>query len=935
MKTKIFAGITLFITLLNSTGIAHAVPTTDRLYLSGHDRDDAVRWEFRCSTDGRAAGEWSTIPVPSNWEMKGFGTFSYHEDKPADIGEYRHKFKVPATWLDQRVFLVFDGAMTDTTARINGQQVGPTHRGGFYRFKYEVTSLLKLGAENLLEVTVAETSSDESVNRAERTGDYWNFGGIFRPVSLEAVPMQFIERVALDARSDGRFNADVFVNGQGDATKIVAQICQLDGKPVGPPFSTAIESTGVTRIQTMIASPKQWTAETPNLYLVDFQLLSGERIVHRQRERFGFRTIEVRKADGIYLNGQRIVLQGVNRHSFNPESGRCLTENDHREDIRLMKEMNMNAVRMSHYPPDKRFLELCDELGLYVLDELAGWQKHYSEDAGRPLVAEMIQRDVNHPSILFWDNGNEGGWEPALDSDFSKWDPQHRTVLHPWDVLNGINTSHYRDYAQTVIMAKGDFVGPRKGKNPQPDTGPFIYMPTEFLHALYDGGAGASMEDYWNVMRNSPLAGGGFIWAFIDEGVKRPDTGKIDVQGNQAPDGILGPYREKEASFYTIKELWSPIVIAERELPADFDGTLSLENRYGFTDASACKFSWQLLRMPAPGKKTFTPVVVTGDVATSPALSPGQRGKLKLSLPKTFRDADVLTLRVDDPHGRELWTTTWPLPGLTRFGALPEQVVNSATAVVSETDSMIKIAAGSLQVEFSKTTGLLQHVLRDGISFSLANGPRLAVGEAKLEKLETRCEGADAIVTASYSGALKSVVWRVRPNGWLDCEFTYTAEKPSPYLGVCFDYPESLVKAKRWIGEGPYRTWQNRRRGTTLGAWENDYNDTITGYAGWVYPEFKGCFAGVRWITLDTREGPITTVIHTDDLYVQVLTPSFPPDELQKASAVHLPKAGLAFLHEIPAVGEKFHPAETHGPQSQLHPVRDCYRGKVSFRFGD
>ena len=934
MKNVNFVGAILFGLLSLSMVRADITPKSEKLFLSGHDLDDAVRWEFRC-TNGPKADQWSTIPVPSNWEMHGFGTFSYHEDKPADIGEYRHRFNVPATWAGRRIFLVFDGAMTDTTARLNGQQVGPTHRGGFYRFKYEVTSLLHPGAENLLEATVAETSSDESVNRAERTGDYWNFGGIFRPVWLEAVPKQFIERVAIDARADGNISLDTIVNGAGEATEAVAQIRQLDGKPVGSAFSTKLSADGPTRLQAKMESPKTWSAETPNLYQVDVQLRAGEKILHAYTERFGFRTFEVRKGDGFYLNGQRIVLQGANRHSFNPDSARCLTEKDHREDIRLMQEMNMNAVRMSHYPPDARFLELCDELGLYVLDELAGWQKHYSADAGRPLVAEMVQRDVNHPSILFWDNGNEGGWEPALDGEFPKWDPQHRTVLHPWDVLNGVNTAHYRGYEETAAMAKGEFVGKRRGNLPMEETGPFIFMPTEFLHALYDGGGGAGLEDYWNVMRSSPHAGGGFIWAFVDEGVKRPDTGLIDVQGNQAPDGILGPYREKEASFYTIKELWSPIVILERELPADFDGTLSLENRYGFTNTSACKFTWQLLHLPSPDEKSFTPVVDAEGVADSPSIAPGQRGKLSLKLPANWRAGDTLSLRVEDAKQRELWTSTWPLPGMARFRSLPQRSTGTAKAVSSETVDAIKIVAGDLSVTFSKTTGRLQAVSRGGKDFSLANGPRLAVGEATLEKLETRNENTDVIVTATYAGALKTVVWRVRANGWLDCEYAYTADKPSPYLGVCFDYPESLVKAKRWVGEGPYRTWQNRRRGTPLGAYENAYNDTITGYSGWVYPEFKGCFAGVRWLTLDTKEGALTTMIGSNDLYVQVLTPSFPSEEAQRHAVIKLPAAGLAFLHEIPAVGEKGRPVQEHGPQSQLHPVRDIYRGKVSFHFGD
>lgn len=920
--------------LLLSAVLAQAGVQTERLYLSGHDRDDAVRWAFRCATDGKPAGEWSTIPVPSNWEMHGFGTLSYHKDSPADVGEYRHNFTVPSRWTGQRVFLVFGGAMTDTTAKLNGQQVGPIHRGGFYQFEYEVTSLIRFDQPNQLEVTVAETSSEASVNRAERTGDYWNFGGIFRPVWLEAVPTQFIERVAIDARANGSFTANVVINGTGNAEEVVAQVRQLDGKPVGKPFAAKVVDGEIVQVNSIIVKPNLWTAETPNLYYVDFELRTEGKATHSLRERFGFRTFEVRKGDGFYLNGQKIVLQGANRHSFHPESGRCLAEKDHREDIRLMQEMNMNAVRMSHYPPDKRFLELCDELGLYVLDELAGWQKFYSAEAGRPLVAEMIQRDVNHPSILFWDNGNEGGWQMALDADYAKWDPQQRPVLHPWDLFQGINTSHYRNYDHTVLMAKGGFLEKHRDGRPLTETGSFIYMPTEFLHGLYDGGAGAGMEDYWNVMRTSPYAGGGFIWALVDEGVKRPDTGKIDLQGNAAPDGILGPYREKEASFYTIKELWSPVVVGERALPKDWDGTLSLENRYGFTNTSACKFSWELQRMPLPGRKSFAPEIVAKGSAVSPQIAPRQRGKLKLDLPAKWAEADVLALKIEDPKGRELWTATWGLPGNGLPKAATEIGAYGNKAELSETAGAIQIKAGNLTAEFSKTTGQLQNVLHGGTHFSLTNGPRVAVGGAKLESIKATEDGTSVVIQAMFSGAMKSVEWRVHADGGIDCEFAYTADKPSPYLGVCFDYPEELVKSKRWVGEGPYRVWQNRRRGVSLGAWENDYNDTITGYSGWVYPEFKGCFAGVRWLELETREGTITTVVHTDDLYVQVLTPSFPPAELQKASAIQMPQAGLAFLHVIPAMGEKFQPAETHGPQSQLHPVREIYRGKVSFRFG-
>src|ERR1017187_4809977 len=192
---------------------------TQRQYLSGHDKDDAVPWKFFC-TAGAQSGFWTNIPVPSNWELHGFGTLNYHGESTntfAEQGRYERDFAVPPDWSQRRVFLVFDGVMTDTHADINGQSAGLEHQGGFYLFKYEVTKLLKFNATNRLEVLVHKRSANASVNEAERRGDYWLFGGIYRPVYLEAVPQQFIQRVAIDARADGAFAMDVFVDGATSA----------------------------------------------------------------------------------------------------------------------------------------------------------------------------------------------------------------------------------------------------------------------------------------------------------------------------------------------------------------------------------------------------------------------------------------------------------------------------------------------------------------------------------------------------------------------------------------------------------------------------------------------------------------------------------------------------------------------------------------------
>ena len=212
--------------------------------LSGHGKDDPVPWKFQC-TSGANSGFWTNLPVPSQWDVLGFGTVHYQKDMTNAFDEkglYEHEFTAPAGWAGRRIFLVFDGVMTDTAAKLNGQSVGPVHQGGFYRFKYEVTPLVNFGATNVLEVTVAKHSANKSVNNAERDADYWVFGGIYRPVYLEAAPPQFIERVAIEAKADGSFSADVYLNGVTRANEVEAQVQTMAGDEAGAAFSTNVPS---------------------------------------------------------------------------------------------------------------------------------------------------------------------------------------------------------------------------------------------------------------------------------------------------------------------------------------------------------------------------------------------------------------------------------------------------------------------------------------------------------------------------------------------------------------------------------------------------------------------------------------------------------------------------------------------------------------------
>ncbi|HMP84250.1 MAG TPA: glycoside hydrolase family 2 TIM barrel-domain containing protein, partial [Verrucomicrobiota bacterium] len=716
--------------------------TNEIQFLSGTDKDHTVPWGFRVSA-GRNSGFWTNIPVPSCWDTKGFGSYEYGNDSTSEVGEYRHHFTVPDRWTNQRVFLVFEGVMTDTEVKLNGQSPGEIHQGGFYEFCYEVTSNLVSGvANNLLEVTVRKKSANLSINQAERQADYWTFGGIYRPVYLEARPKEFIERIATDAKADGQITLHAFFSGLTKNYTVAAQVTDANGAPLGQEFTTTIAAGASNAVlAATLPAPQPWSPEFPHLYKLTIQLRDEANLIHSLAETIGFRTITFTNSVGFFLNGKKILLRGVNRHEFWPTSGRTTSRALSISDIETIKSMNMNAVRMSHYPPAKHFLEECDRHGLLVIDELGGWQAPpYDNQIAPGLVREMVVRDVNHPCIFAWANGNEGGSNPTVDDDFALWDPQNRKVLHPanWEseLTGGVRTHHYATYRQVT-----NYLGAGKP----------VYMPTEIQHALYDGGGGAGLEDHWNAMQVAPNSGGMFIWALLDEGLVRDDRGgMIDVAGDNAPDGILGPYREKEASYYTVKALWSPVQITPPEA-ATFDGTLAIENRFDFTDLSQCTFHWQLGSFPDPGAGAGTDFVATvnGRKFAGPAIAPGASGRLGLDLPANWADYDALRLTAEDPHGREIYTWTWPLRGAAQ---VRDRIVGGQAELARRL--MIGIAGGELSVtngprvwRFDLASGRLNGVSVAGQTVALANGPRPVTGLWSTNSVTHGFNGADYVVT--------------------------------------------------------------------------------------------------------------------------------------------------------------------------------------------
>ena len=934
--------------------ISHAIAQeTQRLYLSGTGCDDMVLWDFKC-TDGRNSGEWTKIGVPSCWELQGFGTYQYGmrfygkatpEGIADEKGLYKTEFTLPQEWEGRQIQLVFEAVFTDAQVTINGRKAGNgLYQGGFTRHTIDVSDRVFFGEKkkNRLEVEVSKESSNPQVNLAERRADYWNFGGIWRPVFIVSKPVQNISRVAIDARMDGRFMADVFLCRALPGCSVSVCITDAHGTKVAQSTAVPISSDGA-KVDFSANGIKPWNAEQPNLYTAVFTLKDATgQTLHTERQRFGFRTIEYHHSypepeagrketgnhiygcedDGVFINGQKVIVKGVNRHSFRPETGRTLSKAKNIEDVQLIKSMNMNAVRLSHYPADPEFLDACDSLGLYVECELPGWHWAHDDIVGTQIAEEMVTRDVNHPSIIFWSNGNEGGFNYELEPVFVRLDPQRRVVLYPWANRNGFETKHYRSWGETA-----EYMRQKE-----------IFMPTEFLHGLYDGGHGAGLKDYWKLMMSNPRCAGGFLWDMMDQGVVRTDKdGIIDCMGNFGSDGIVGPHGEKEGSYYTIREVWSPVQVKSWDT-----GQPVIKNCYSFTNLKDCQFSYKFLQMPAWGEKNVK--VLKEGKLPSPDVAPGQT--VRLEIPKT--DADVIELTAIDPKGQEIFT--WRHQHLTKPNILNRIRLREDTQNYScaEDADQLTVTNGNRQFAFSKKTGRLTGVSVGGKKLSFGNGPRFVAAkradrsqdgfynhddkeafQKKTEYTEYADQGAfagftvsDSTLTANYRhGSLQQVTYRFLSDGGMYISVDYYFNGVVDLLGVCFDYPEQMMKSKQWVGKGPYRVWQNRIEGPQYGLWSNDYNDPVPGET-FEYPEFKGYFAGVSWIEVNTTEGVFG--LETINSYIGIYTPRDGRDHILYT----LPETGISILKAIPAVRNKVNTTDLNGPSAQ--PYWSKGKGNIS-----
>ena len=701
----------------------------------------------------------------------------------------------------------------------------------------------------------------------------------------------------MDARADGTLRTDVYMANLKEGSRLEMELkavasASLVGQRVFD-LTTASQQTLTAQWDNI----RKWDPEHPHLYQLTLRLLDADgNLLHEMADRIGFRTVEFRPADGIYLNGVKLLVKGTNRHCFDPETGRSVSRELDLKDARLIKQMNMNAVR-SHYPPDKHFLQLCDSLGLLYVYELAGWQNSYSDSIAARLLPEMIARDVNHPCIFLWGNGNEGGWNTTVDDRFADYDPQQRHVIHPWANFNGLDTRHYPNGEDNVYRME-------RGQN--------VFMMTEFVHGLYDRGQGAGLEGLWAKFRTSPLFAGGFTWAYVDEALHRTDAGQMDTYGPNAPDGIVSADRQPEGSFYTVREVWSPIQIAPMRVTGSLDGAFRVTNEYLFSRLDEARMKWRVWKTPLSPE---VPVCLAEGDVQLPAIAPGETGTARFTLPEGFRQADMLELEAYNAAGDTVCTWTYPIRNAHAYFEAYQRTVSTMPARYQLDEDSVMLEAGEVRATFSRTDGMLLSLTRNGQLIPLSRGP-LPVGmKTEVSSSAVRMQGDTAVFTVKYTGGTDSIVWRMPPSGLLGMDALILNRRGAFYdkdvynLGFTFSYPERAVKGMQWLGHGPYRVWKNRIRGTRHGIWQKAYNNTVTGeyYIPIVYPEFKGYHAGIYWATLQNPDGPSLHIYsETDGLFLHIFTPEEQRDRESRGLFVkQYPAGDLSFLLDIPAVNSQ------------------------------
>lgn len=748
---------------------------------------------------------WGKIPVPGCWEAYGFCKPSYDKALPL-TGYYRTSFNVPEAWRGMRIVLRFDGVLYGYDLWVNGKKAGQW-RSGYNTAMFDITDCLKgRGAQQLAMRVISQfPGSDFDYN------DDWAPNGIFRDVTLMAVPKTHLADLTIRTKNTGEVSVETVVAGKGAIVK--HEILDAQGRKVGTD---------------KVEHPHLWTAETPYLYKLRTTLLEKGRPIQTFEHRFGFRELTI---DGniLKLNGQPIKLRGVTSHSTDPRSVKVISDDLTLRDMKLMKEASVNYIRTSHYPREPRFYELADSLGFYVIDEVPfGYgDKNLSKEEFYPVLQQRaqatIRRDKNHPSVLIWSLGNEN----PLTNICIRLGDYVKTQLDP---------SHPYCYPQVGSYFRRFFEG-KEGKG-FPSPAP-IYTPhypttgqiagfyqhrdrpvifTEYCHTL-----GISFEDHdrqWEIIQRTPGIAGGSVWEWVDQGMpftvlplqrelegdskagmfgyeEKVYTSKnagFEMYGNKGTDGLLYADRTPLPNYYELQHNYARAFVTDSILTTA-DGTLRLNitNRYDFLNLKDnVTFSW----VYSEDRDTL----VRG--AFSPDCAPHVSVPYTLALP-VLPDASricLLHITITDAQGNTFLHQSIPVNPID----LTPRLLAGLTAKSGDPMSVVQ-------------DGLL---VRAGRKATLGEMVKLVGKRLERYLLRLSADGKTAgpiaaDIKAEPAGNTMHYTFSLTPD---------TTDTVLTELGIAFLLDKSIDRVQ-WIGNGPLPTYPGRYRAGRYGFWSKQQGD--------------------------------------------------------------------------------------------------------------
>jgi len=905
---------------------------------------DFIRPEFAPSAD---AG-WRKTPVPSNWTVQ--NTFDkphytnvqmpFPEEPPQvpeknPTGCYRTTLELPKSWSGRRVVLHFGGAESVLYVYVNGHAVGLS-KDSRLPSEFDITPFVEFGRGNVVCAAVIKWSDATFLEDQ----DQWWMGGLHREVYVYSTAPVFLADIfavgSLENNyRDGRLKLTArvaFPAALEKDWKMEARLFDPAGKAVfSKPLSMAVP-VGPTgswpRVQTefdvAVRKPQPWSAEQPNLYRLVVTLKDPKgAVVESTSTRIGFRTVEVRDRM-LLVNGKRVLIKGVNRHDHHETKGKALDRETMLLDAVTMKQFNVNAVRTSHYPNDPYWLDICDEIGFYVVDE-ANLETHafyHQVPLDRRYAAamleravRMVERDKNHASIILWSLGNESHASPnheAMAGWIRKYDPSRPLHFEPgvwnqspkqtWTMLYdsgyGVTDIICPMYPsiETIVKWATDKSHPDRRR-------PLIMC--EYSHAM--GNSNGSLADYWDAFEKYPGLQGGFIWEWIDHGIKQKtadgrdywayggDFGDTPNDLNFVCDGLVWPDRTPHPGFFEFKHLAQPVkAIGFRS------GKLEVKNKQDFASLAWIRGEWEL---KVSGKS-----VAKGALPALKA-APQKSEKIRLRLPAVaLAQGEEAFLNVRFFAAQK---TTWceaghvvgwdqiALPLKARRAKATAPKSTSQPLAVTANAQGFTIANEALQVRVSKASGLIESLQWQGREF-LEAGPQLQIWRGatdndgikgkdeawrvlgkwraqELDKLTLKAvstratanrDGSVTLLT-EHAGACKASRKAVRhwtratlrPDGGILFENTFAVDRAVPdlpRLGVVLSLKPGLENLQ-WFGRGPLENYWDRKRSSIVDA----FSSTVTRqYVPYIMPQEHGNHTDVRWLSLDDGKAGVRVTAH-------------------------------------------------------------------------